>query len=401
MYCPQCGLNNKYGEVKCAHCGSSLPTTPPKKQSAVIRFLKAVLMCALAIAVFFGCQTLVSIAYSTVYVANLMMTGEMPIIDDPSDPAWVEISEQLLEKISANTVQILLVSNLLTILILCLGYTLKKKSPAREMDVRGVGPMRYAGLAIFGIALQVFVIVTLGFIPFPEAVYAEHTTQFADLGGTGNIALELLSVGLVTGIAEELVFRGMVLKYLKRVIHPIAAVIISATVFGLVHSSLLSVVYATVVGLVLGALYVRFDSIVPSIICHVFFNMTSSLLSLLPANKGMIILGLYVTSIPLLFYLCRSLFFRYPTVSDLLFDNKGRIKPRNEYEAAVIHDMNNLKASGEITESDLRRLERAWENAKKRLPAQKDPNAYQPKPYGSENTADNDNENGGDSNEAL
>lgn len=398
MYCPQCGLNNKDGETVCSGCGTPLPTTPPRKQNVFVRFLKAVLMCVLALAVFFGCQTLVAIGYSSMYMANLIISGEAPLSE--TDPAWVEISEQMNDKISENTTGILLVSNLLTVLILCLGYTLKKKSPARELDVKGINPLRYVSIAIFGMALQVFILVTLNFIPFPEAVYAEHDAAFADLGGTGNLFLELLSVGLVTGIAEELVFRGMILKYLKRVIPSWAAVIISAVVFGLVHGSLLSMIYATVVGLVLGTLYVKFDSIIPAIICHVFFNSMSSLLTLIPPDNGMINFALYITSIPVIFYLAKSLFFKYPTVSDLLFDSKNRIKPKNAYEAAVINDMNALKKSGEITEADLRRLDFDWERAKKNQP-----NGRIPTTDNSNNAPDetggNDNENGGNSNEAL
>lgn len=396
MFCPNCGLNNKDGEASCSRCGSPLPLTPPKKESTLKRLLKAVLMCALAVAVFFGCQSLVVAAYYTMCTANMMLTGEIPMSTEISPEQMDMINETIAKKAAENTTGILLVSNLLTILIICLGYTIKKKSPARELDVKGVGFMRYAGLAIFGAALQIFVIVTLSFIPFPEAVYAEHNAEFADLGNTGNLALELFSVGIVTGIAEEIVFRGMVLKYLKRVIHPTGAIILSAVLFGLVHSSTLSMVYATVVGLVLGALYVKFDSIVPSMVCHVFFNITSSLLSRMTDESGYIVLGLYIISIILVFRFLRSYFVQYPTVSDLLFDNKGRIKPKNADEAAVIADMNSLKASGQVTEADLNRLERAWESAKKSGKNAKKNEAEAITPE-----INNDDESKGDSNEAL
>jgi hypothetical protein len=87
---------------------------------------------------------------------------------------------------------------------------------------------------------------------------------------------------------------------------------------------------------------------------------------------------------------------KYPTVSDLLFDNKGRIKPRNAEEAAVISDMNSLKESGMITEADLNRLERAWESAKKsdRRTKKNESEIIIP-------NINNDDENKGDSNETL
>ncbi|MBE6626623.1 MAG: CPBP family intramembrane metalloprotease [Ruminococcaceae bacterium] len=396
MYCPSCGLNNKDGATNCSRCGSPLPLTPPKKQSKFVRLLKAVLMCVLAILVFNGCQVLVVTVYSAMCTANMMLNGEIPMSTNPDDIPMDQMYETIMQKISENTTGILLVANLLTILFICLGYTIKRKSPARELDVNGVGFMRYIGIAVFGMALQVFVLVTLGFIPFPEAVYAEHDAAFQDLGNTGNLALELFSVGIVTGIAEEIVYRGMVLKYLKRVIHPVAAIIISAVVFGLAHSSLLSMVYATVVGLVLGALYVKFDSIVPAIVCHVFFNMTSSLLSLMSDESGLLVLGMYVASIVIVFRLGKGFFIKYPTVSDLLFDSRGRIKPKSEEEAAVIAQMNSLKANGVITEADLNRLDREWESAKKNTRK-----ASKIKTPTITPDINNDDKNEGDSNEAL
>lgn len=396
MYCPGCGLNNKDGATNCTRCGSPLPLTPPKKQSTFKRLLKAVLMGVLAVLVFYLCQSLVATTYSAMCTVNMMLSGEIPMSADIDEATMNRVSETILAKINENYTGILLVSNLLTILAICLGYTIKRKSPARELDIKGVGFMRYLGLAIFGVALQIFVIVTLGFIPLPEAVYAEHNAAFAPITDTSNLALELFSIGIVTGIAEEIVYRGMVLKYLKRVIHPTAAIIMSAVVFGIAHSSILSMIYATVVGLVLGALYVKFDSLVPSIICHVFFNMTSSLLAQMSESGEKLIFGMYIVSIIVLFHLAKSFFVKYPTVSDLLFDNKGRIKPRNAEEAAVISDMNSLKESGMITEADLNRLERAWESAKKsdRRTKKNESEIITP-------TINNDAENKGDSNETL
>ena len=396
MYCPNCGLNNNDGATNCTRCGSPLPLTQPKKQSKFVRLLKAVLMCLLAILVFNGCQTLVVTVYSGMCTANMMMNGEIPMSTNPDDIPMDQVYETIFTKILENYTGILLVANLLTILCICLGYTLKKKSPVRELDIKGVGIMRYIGIAVFGMALQIFVLVTLNFIPFPEVIYTEHSTAFSPISGTDNIALELFSIGIVTGIAEEIVYRGMVLKYLKRVIHPVAAIIISALVFGLAHSSTLSMIYATVVGLVLGALYVKFDSLVPAMVCHVFFNMTSSLLTKMPENSGLLVLGLYIASIFLVFRLGKGFFVKYPTVSDLLFDSKGRIKPRNAEEAAVISEMNSLKANGVITEADLNRLEISWERAKKSTPKK-----MEIKPDLNTPDINNDDENGGNSNETL
>lgn len=79
------------------------------------------------------------------------------------------------------------------------------------------------------------------------------------------------ALGLLAPIAEEMVFRGAVLRLLLNMLDrqwhwiPIA---LSAAVFGLVHMNWAQGTHAFVIGLALGWMYYRTGSIVPGILLH-------------------------------------------------------------------------------------------------------------------------------------
>lgn len=373
--------------------------TIKKSESKIKSFFKSVLTIILVLFLFTGMQSFVAGIVMGVDLANAVTSGELPyeIFND-----YDEFTKAILksaEKINENALQVSLVSNLLTILIICLSFTIRKKSPIDGMDVKSISFFRIISLLVFGVVLQVFVTIVLGLIPFPKEILDEHSAAYDVFEINDSIFLQIISSGLVTGIAEELVFRGVITNHLRRYMHPAIAVTISALIFGMLHPSTLAMVYATVIGIILGALYIKYDSVVPSILCHIAFNSMSCLLGVIPEEGAFIILILFFMSIPTLVYLIRSIFFNYPNAGDLLFDDKGRIKPRSPEEAEVITKLRLLKESGQITERDFKQIDRDWEKAKKakkRKPT--------PTPTATENnvitntTVTENNENKGDSN---
>ena len=77
------------------------------------------------------------------------------------------------------------------------------------------------------------------------------------------------AIGLLAPVCEELVFRGAVLRALLRwtPCHWLA-IAISALLFALIHANPIQMPHAFLVGLLLGWLYYRTDSIVPGIVYH-------------------------------------------------------------------------------------------------------------------------------------
>lgn len=77
------------------------------------------------------------------------------------------------------------------------------------------------------------------------------------------------AIGLLAPVCEELVFRGAALRALLRwTPRHWLAIAISALLFALIHANPIQMPHAFLIGLLLGWLYYRTDSIVPGIVYH-------------------------------------------------------------------------------------------------------------------------------------
>ena len=77
------------------------------------------------------------------------------------------------------------------------------------------------------------------------------------------------AVGLLAPVCEELVFRGAILRALLHwTPRHWVAIAISALLFALIHANPAQMPHAFIIGLLLGWLYYRTDSIVPGIVYH-------------------------------------------------------------------------------------------------------------------------------------
>lgn len=90
-----------------------------------------------------------------------------------------------------------------------------------------------------------------------------------------------LPIALFVGLYEEIVFRGALLPRLALIVDRRLAVVVAALVFGLAHyvsQGWLGMVQTTVVGIVLGMVTLREQSLWPAIFCHASFDLLSFVL---------------------------------------------------------------------------------------------------------------------------
>lgn len=90
-----------------------------------------------------------------------------------------------------------------------------------------------------------------------------------------------LAVGVLAPIAEEMVFRGAILRRLIDVLDVRwhwAAIVVTAALFGAIHLNMAQGINAFVMGLLLGWMYMRTRSIVPGLVFH-FTNNTIAFFS--------------------------------------------------------------------------------------------------------------------------
>ena len=102
-----------------------------------------------------------------------------------------------------------------------------------------------------------------------------------------------VAVGILAPLAEEVVFRGAILRTLLGIMskkNHWVAIMISAAIFGVVHANLAQFINALLMGLLLGWMYYRTGSLVPGILLHWVNNtMAYVLTNIMPQSDGKLI----------------------------------------------------------------------------------------------------------------
>lgn len=102
-----------------------------------------------------------------------------------------------------------------------------------------------------------------------------------------------VAVGILAPLAEEVVFRGAILRTLLDMMskkNHWVAIMLSAVLFGVAHGNMAQFVNALLMGLLLGWMYYRTKSLVPGILMHWVNNTMAYVLSnLLPQSGGKLI----------------------------------------------------------------------------------------------------------------
>lgn len=182
---------------------------------------------------------------------------------------------------NADVTTLTLISGLLTIAVVLAFYLLRRKKLSDALWLRPVpAPAMLTGASLAP-ALYFVVIVVLSILPEAWTEnYAEASSDIA--AGT---VLGVISVAVIAPIAEEFIFRGLIMTRLSRVMSGGLAVLLSAAVFGMCHGELVWFCYAFVLGVFFGFLDLRAGSILPSILGHVMFNAIGQVLAFVPETE--------------------------------------------------------------------------------------------------------------------
>lgn len=104
---------------------------------------------------------------------------------------------------------------------------------------------------------------------------SERYQQASELLYQPSFFVQILCVGIIIPIMEELIFRGLLFQRLKESMPAMHAVVYSAIFFGLYHGNLVQMIYGAVCGLLLAYVYEKFGSLKAPICMHILMNITS------------------------------------------------------------------------------------------------------------------------------
>lgn len=132
-----------------------------------------------------------------------------------------------------------------------------------------------AALFVLGAGFSIILNNFMGFIRITDysASYAKAEQMFY----TGQLLLELFSLGIVIPVVEELLYRGIVYGRMRDWHGVRFAAVASALLFGIIHMNLAQFAYASIFGLLLAYYAQKAESVWGAIFLHMAANLTSVL----------------------------------------------------------------------------------------------------------------------------
>lgn len=201
---------------------------------------------------------------------------------NPTVGSVLESTLRLSDQVYAYYLELSLVICLLTIPLLILFFSLDRKRERRaDFTVetwQHAAPWGFVLCLLCGISAS----IVLNHVLIYSGIYAMLESSYessAELLFKGNVPLELISVGLLTPVTEELIFRGLIYRRIRWISNALPAVLFSAVIFAVFHGNLLQGIYSFVMGMLLAFVYERTHSLLAPILVHVGANLVSVLLT--------------------------------------------------------------------------------------------------------------------------
>ncbi len=132
---------------------------------------------------------------------------------------------------------------------------------------------KYLWIVLFGV---VFCIGANMLIAMSQLAFVDPSYQQAsDVFYSAAFAVQIVGLGIVTPLAEELMFRGVLFGRCREQMGFYRAAIWSSLFFSMIHGNMIQMVYALALGMFLCYAYEKFGSLKASVLLHITINMVS------------------------------------------------------------------------------------------------------------------------------
>lgn len=225
-------------------------------------------------------KILVTLAVETAIITAYIMPFMEGIIESATTQEELyQMTMEIALKTLPYSTQISAVAALVTIPFL---LRMMKKDKKIEQEI-GIVQNKKAPLGkyalIVGISIPVMIalnniLLLVNLVEYSEAYQEAATALYAP-----SFPIQILCVGIVIPIMEELIFRGLVYKRMRMRVSATRAIFSSAMFFGLYHGNSVQMIYGALCGLLLAYLYEKYGSVKAPIFAHVLMNVTACLVT--------------------------------------------------------------------------------------------------------------------------
>ena len=220
-------------------------------------------------------SSLAGFASSLYLVAQGVSELGFSALNDPE-----QLLNQAVEKMPDTLFWATLISAAVTLPFLLLFYhwDMKREQKLGTKKIYEKVPAPYFGIVILlGIAacfagnnritMSGLMNSTSGYVEVAEVLYG------------GRLAVELLGIGILVPVVEELIFRGLAYKRMREYASPLMAGITTSMLFAVFHGNLVQGVYAFLLGALLCYVYEKYHSFWAPVLLHAAANVISVLAS--------------------------------------------------------------------------------------------------------------------------
>jgi len=245
-------------------------------------FLKSIGKAALYFAVYFVTQLIVSFAYVTIWSAKI--TAEIIAAGETVDA--MALSEQLMAQIMDKATEMIFWAGVMTLVIYWIRFAVRKKNFLKEVEFKKVPVKNLLPVIILAPCANVVLSMVMSYFPWPQGWMEAYMENSSIIDGS---LMSWLTAVVMAPLLEEIVFRGLVYTRLKKGMPAIAAAIVASLAFGLCHTGIIWVIYATALGLVMTWIFEKYQSLVANILFHLFFNLMGQILSMIPESMAFVV----------------------------------------------------------------------------------------------------------------
>lgn len=243
----------------------------------MFKVIKAAGLIIAMVAIYYTAQALTTIVLSLFYAVRAGvaagMSGKMPDIQ--------QLTEALLRHIGTQTPWIIIVAVAISLPTFYLFYQHRRQELLTFISVRRLSALSIPVLMVFALSVNVLVellLVLLEQLPAFSGAF-EAYEQLAGAITGGGFVMTLIAVGVVGPVFEEILFRGLIFGELRKIMRVRPAILVQAALFGIYHMNLIQGSYAFLIGVLLGFVYYRSNSIIAPAIIHIVINSSSVIVS--------------------------------------------------------------------------------------------------------------------------
>lgn len=177
--------------------------------------------------------------------------------------------------IMSHAVFLTIVGDVIIVALAVIVVKSKRKRFRRSLHISTEPPMSFILPVITAFLYSAAANILIGVVKLPDFLQSGAGNLAAQMESS-NTVLNLIAVLIVAPIAEEIIFRGVIMTTLRRSFSSAMTIFLSALLFSLTHlmtGSILVVLFTFFGGLICALVYEKTGSLTIAIVAHIFLNV--------------------------------------------------------------------------------------------------------------------------------